>query len=234
MNFPHTQYEMSSDPAPFVPPDRYPSPPKNMYYEAPKERPAHLVDRPKPIFPWESHQPQPTRIFPHSERTPSSPEKPTPSIDSRDFAESAGSKTPPAPASRTAISAPSPTWSSFTLSNAWDTVPEINRYVETLQKHRRTRSRNQASGGGKTPPEALDFGGSRRGSKVTDFPGEDERPSLPVTPAPIRRPRRWGSNGSATSSGTSAQNDDDQLPAAEGVPAQSEWVCVAWNPVRSC
>ncbi|KAK3308619.1 nucleotide-diphospho-sugar transferase [Chaetomium strumarium] len=223
MNFPHTQYEMSSDPAPFVPPERYPSPPKNMWYQVPNEPPAHLTERPKPIFPWETHKPQPTRVFPHSERAPSAPEKPTTSTDSRDFGASAEQETPPGPTSRTALSAPSGIWSSFPRTNAWDTVPEINRYVDTIQKHRRTRSRNTASGGGKTLPESLDLDGSRRGSKVTDFPGEDERPSLPVTPAPVRRPRRWGSNGSATSSGGSAQNDDEQLPAAEGVPAQSEW-----------
>ncbi|KAK4241273.1 Glycogenin-1 [Achaetomium macrosporum] len=241
MNFPQTQYEMSSDPAPFVPPVRYPSPPKNMWYEVPKEPPAHLHERPKPIFPWETHKPQPTRVFPHSERSepavaepaPASPEKPTTSTESHDFAASDVPETqpvaqtsepqaPPGPTSRTALSAPSDIWSSFPRTNAWDTVPEINRYVDTLQKHRRTRSRNLALGGGKTSPEGLDFGWSRRGSKVTDFPGEDERPSLPVTPAPIRRPRRWGSGGRGAGFGGGA-GGEEQLPAAEGVPAQSDW-----------
>ena len=49
--------------------------------------------------------------------------------------------------------------------------------------------------------------------KLTDFPTEFERPSLPVTPAPVRRPSFWGAE-------RDAQGD---LPAAEGVPDQSEW-----------
>ncbi len=49
--------------------------------------------------------------------------------------------------------------------------------------------------------------------RLTDFPTEFERPSLPVTPAPVRRPSFWGAE-------RDAQGD---LPAAEGVPDQSEW-----------
>lgn len=74
--------------------------------------------------------------------------------------------------------------------------------------------------------------GQRRGSKVTDFPSEIERPSLPVTPAPIRRPKFWGAGG--PNSGTEGEEDVEQfLPAAEGVPAQTDWVCVhgrLWGP----
>ena len=49
--------------------------------------------------------------------------------------------------------------------------------------------------------------------KLTDFPTEVERPSLPVTPAPIRRPSFWGE-----------ERDESQLPAADGVPKQEDWV----------
>ncbi len=49
--------------------------------------------------------------------------------------------------------------------------------------------------------------------KLTDFPTEIERPSLPVTPAPVRRPSFWGAERDA----------QGQLPGAEGVPEQSEW-----------
>lgn len=52
--------------------------------------------------------------------------------------------------------------------------------------------------------------------KLTDFPTEIERPSLPVTPAPVRRPSFWGAERDARG----------DLPGAEGVPSQSEW-----NPV---
>ncbi|KAK6833705.1 hypothetical protein PG987_008399 [Apiospora arundinis] len=48
-----------------------------------------------------------------------------------------------------------------------------------------------------------------------------ERPSLPVTPAPIRRPKFWGGGGSP---GIHDDDDDEtSLPAAEGVPQQSDW-----------
>jgi hypothetical protein len=50
--------------------------------------------------------------------------------------------------------------------------------------------------------------------RVTDFPSEIERPSLPVTPAPIHRPPALGSPDEYTS---------DQLPAAKGVPNQEDW-----------
>jgi hypothetical protein len=53
--------------------------------------------------------------------------------------------------------------------------------------------------------------------KLTDFPSELERPSLPVTPAPIRRPSFWGEERDA----------DGELPAAEGVPSQEDWVLLS-------
>lgn len=50
--------------------------------------------------------------------------------------------------------------------------------------------------------------------RITDFPTELERPSLPVTPAPVRRTSFWGEE----------QEESAELPAAEGVPKQEEWV----------
>ncbi len=238
-------YDMSSDAAPFVPPERYPSPPKNMWYEVPKQPPAPPTEKPKPLFPWETHQPRPTRVFP-SHAPASAPAHASPGEDptssgSQTQAEptSFGSpltdqtsrtQTPPGSASHPAVVAPSDIWSSFPRTNAWDTVPEINRYVDKLEKHRRTRSRNLVLGGGKALPGEAEpgWGVDRRGSRVTDFPSEVDRPSLPVTPAPIRRPRRWGSGGPGVE-----DEDEEQLAGAEGVPAQAEWVCVHgiwWSP----
>ncbi len=259
---------MSSDTAPFVPPERYPTPPKNMWYEVPKEPPANPKEKPKPVFPWETHQPRPTRVFAHHEPEPA-PSEPThthtggpwehpshtpPGSQTQAETATSGSPwtsveapsggeahthTPTNSSPRTVLSAPSDIWSSFPRTNAWDTVPEINRYVDALaQKHRRTRSR----GGKGLPPgeggggPGSDFGWSRRGSRVTDFPSEDDRPSLPVTPAPIRRPRRqWGVEGGhghgAHAGG--GEGEEQLLLAAEGVPAQAEWVCVhgiLWGP----
>ncbi len=235
---------MSSDPAPFVPPERYPSPPKDMWYEVPKERPAHLNEKPKAIFPWESHQPPATRVFPHRERyephatepasaNPDEQAQAGPGISGSPMVEQTSEPgTSPDPASRTALSAPSDIWSSFPRTNAWDDVPEINRYVDAIEKHRRTRSRGLVVKPGGVPYGELDVGWGRRGSKVTDFPSVDDRPSLPVTPAPIRTPRHWGSGGPG--SGRYGEGEGgEQLQGAEGVPAQSDWVCVHgiwWGP----
>ncbi|KAH6640924.1 nucleotide-diphospho-sugar transferase [Chaetomium tenue] len=266
MNFPQTHYTMSSDPAPFVLPARYPSPPKNMWYEVPKQAPAQPTEKPKPLFPWEAHRPPPTRVFAHltqpqppapgplpvsaREEQPGSQVQPEPSVTATQPGEP-HTPPPPGPASRTALSAPTTTdiWSSFPRTNAWDNVPEINRYVDRrMQKHRRTRSdKNLAlggsggagapgGGGGGGGGGVNDFATPRRGSKVTDFPSEDDRPSLPVTPAPIRRPRRWvagGDGGGGGLGGLGGGDGGDEgeqlLQGAEGVPGQADWTaCVNW------
>jgi glycogenin len=246
MNFPQTHYEMSSDTAHFVPPERYPSPPRDMWYEVPKTPRADPKEKPKPLFPWETHQPRPTRVFAHPVHPEPPAAEPMPASAGGDetspgsqtqgeLATAERPQTPPGPASRTALSASTNIWSSFPRTNAWDSVPEINRYVDrTLQKHRRTLSRNLGLGGGQARAGAeADSSFGRRGSKVTDFPSEDDRPSLPVTPAPIRRPRRWGSGGPGGLGGNGDGEEEEQLPAAEGVPGQADWVCVHgiwWSP----
>lgn len=52
--------------------------------------------------------------------------------------------------------------------------------------------------------------------RLTDFPTEFERPSLPVTPS-ARRPSFWGEE----------RDQEGRLPGAEGVPRQQDW-----DPVR--
>ncbi|KAH9909842.1 glycosyltransferase family 8 protein [Xylariomycetidae sp. FL2044] len=249
MNFPATVYEMSQDAAPFVAPVRYPSPPKNMWYEVPKERPAPPTEKPKPIFPWETSQPQPTRVFADEPPKKNEPENGSfdtpagehhPSPESRPWAESSGTETstvepksePATPTTPTIHITPSDPWTSYTRTNAWDDVPEIERYVDNMQKHRRSRSlKSPGVLGMPSPGEGVDeIAWRRHGNKLTDFPSETERPSLPVTPAPIRRPKFWGGGGPGISEG---DDSDPLLPAAEGVPRQSEWVCVhgkRWTP----
>jgi len=234
---------MSSDIAPFVPPERYPSPPKNMWYEVPKERPSSYHQKPKAIFPWETTQPQPSRAFVQPPKIPASPE--------------IAPQASPAHEQESQVAAvqTGPPWSSFPKTNAWDDMPGILRYVDKIQKtHRRTRSQGQprAQGGpGRRGPDlriTSGFPASGVGSfKVTDFPSEDDRPSLPVTPAPIRRRNFWdgddsqpqnfsdGShgNGGGVAFPAGAGAVGQLLPAAEGVPAQTEWVCVHgvwWMP----
>ena len=231
---------MSSDVAPFVPPERYPSPPKDMWYEVPKERPAQASAKPKAIFPWETHQPRASRVFVHPEPEPErapSPVAQSPATSTAPQAQAEPSvtgsstvehKSEPQTPTQPVIPIP---WSSFPRTNAWDDIPEITRYVDTIQKHRRTRSQGLGVIGAAETSLGGEQSWGRRGSKVTDFPSVDDRPSLPVTPAPIRRPRFWGGGGPGL--GTEGEDDDEILPAAEGVPVQSDWVCVHgiwWTP----
>ncbi|RSL76947.1 hypothetical protein CEP51_009509 [Fusarium floridanum] len=303
MNFPSTHYEMSQDTTPFVPPERYPSPPKNMWYDVPKEPPAPPSKAPSEIFPWERNRPPPTRTFaepPAPEPVPEPVVEPTPqpsvehtggpshqpsgqpswqpsgepfrqpsgqqpgqhseqqsgppsggysgepsreplvessaesstgpSATTEVLTESAGvasstteaKSEPSTPVTPTVQIIPLDPWTSFTRVNAWDEVPEIERYVEGLRGHRRGKS-SGTLGRIKSPSSAPwrdDRGGVRlRGMKLTDFPSAAERPSLPVTPAPIHRQSFWsGDDGEHGGHGGARQ-----LPEAEGVPSQSDW-----------
>lgn len=217
-----------------------------MWYEVPKEAPASRAEKPKLIFPWESNQSRPSRVFvddvPRTESGTGTSSTPTgehpapsaeqPSAESSITEHSAVGREPATPATPTINITPSDPWTAFTRTNAWDEVPEIERYVEGLHNHRRSKSLKSPgviampSAGGAVE----ESGWQRHGHKLTDFPTEAERPSLPVTPAPIRRPKFWGGGGP----GIGDDDDDDPLlPAAEGVPGQSEWVCLhgrRWRP----
>lgn len=223
-----------------------------MWYRVPDQPPAYRKEKPKSIFPWENNQPRPTRVF--KDDPPRSLEietgaSSTPTGEPGAFASSSTEavaetssftghtaadqeQVPVTPVTPTISITPSDPWTAFTRTNAWDEVPEIERYVDKMQKHQRTRSLKSPgkidlpSPGGAVDGRDL----TRRGSKVTDFPSEIERPSLPVTPAPIRRPKFWGGGGPGIGDD---DNEDPLLPAAEGVPGQSEWVCahgIRWKP----
>ncbi len=203
---------MSSDPTPFVAPERYPEPPKDMYYEVPK---TPTYQKPAPIFPWEKDAPQATRVFPddnleYTERRGSN-EPISSKVESTE--EVKGS--PVTPTTPTSHPTPADPWQTFTRGNAWDEIPEIERYIGGLRK---TRKGNIQVLQGHEGTSLLSSPGVRRQStRLTDFPTELERPSLPVTPAPIRRPTFWGEE----------RDEEGELPAAEGVPSQEDWVLLS-------
>jgi len=203
---------MSSDPNFFQAPSAYPQPPKDMYYQVPATPPAG--EQPKPIFPWEEHRSKPARVFPEDSRPSPEPSVTSPSITTDE--DTVGPSTP-------ATQNSTEPFASYTHTNAWDDVPEIEHYISALQQHR--RGKVQVLVNTTTPTEPLlspDVAApttpkERRPSmKLTDFPTEIERPSLPVTPAPVRRPSFWGQEC----------DEAGDLPAAEGVPKQEHW-----NPV---
>ncbi|KAG5926272.1 hypothetical protein E4U42_003473 [Claviceps africana] len=238
VNFPTAHYEMSRDPSPFVPPMRYPSPPKNMWYKVP-EQTRTTADNTRQIFPWEAKQPTPSRSFPDpvtpepnlissaaeasasleglAQRSPHTGASSTPGLPIT----SSGARALQEKISETASATTGDPWDSFSRANAWDNVPEIGQYVENFQKSRHVNSRNSVSTPVFVASSSVTAGTLRmpRALRVTDFPTEVERPSLPVTPAPIRRPSFWGEDKIYSD----ARDEARSLPAAEGVPSQSDW-----------
>jgi glycogenin glucosyltransferase len=203
---------MSEDTNLFQPPPSYPEAPKNMYYQVPTKKPE--PQKLSKLFPWESHAPRPTRVFAPERPVPTAlyEEQPSPT----QIKESALSPQTPL---QGAIYEPSTeSWDSYTRSNAWDEDPHIQKYMESMQKARRGGTQviagsSQSSTTHDSPPSSLSE--HRPSIKLTDFPTEVERPSLPVTPAPIQR-RGDKDIGSA----------ETALPTAEGVPDQEDWVGV--------
>lgn len=207
---------MSTDRRLFQAP-RNPEPPKGMYYEVPSASPAY--ERPTPIFPWEATAPKPTRVF--AEDVLPARSETTPSVTTDDDDNQTETASPPTPIGHIISSIP------YQRTNAWDEVPEIERYISNLPQNRRAQVQvllnnvsNQSASDAVSSPGLEDGppGRDRRPSmKLTDFPTEFERPSLPVTPAPVRRPSFWGAE----------RNAAGDLPGAEGVPEQSEWDPIA-------
>lgn len=237
MNMPSPRYNMSSNTAPFVPPQRYPSPPRNMYYEVPQGKPAPPAEKPKPIFPWEDQQPRASRVF--VDPLPPPPAAPEPESSVTDGSTIAPSETssianrsePTTPTTPTMRISQADPWASFTRVNAWDDDPAIDKYVDSMPLYRRHKGSGSVTG--QNEPGSADESSARsqqettagaewrrRGSKLTDFPTAIERPSLPVTPAPVRRPKFWGASGSGAEY---EDEDEEHLPSASGVPKQSEW-----------
>jgi glycogenin glucosyltransferase len=171
-------------------------------------------ERPKPIFPWEENQAKPTRVF-IEDLKPPSPDL-TPSVGNDEEAQiEEETEDPITPIIPAPVLEP---FASYSRTNAWDDVPEIERYVSALVSRRigKLQVLEHNPGDGQVySPLADDKTAPRRkpSMKLTDFPTEFERPSLPVTPAPMRRPSFWGEERDAAG----------DLPAAEGVPKQEDW-----------
>jgi glycogenin glucosyltransferase len=206
---------MSEETKLFTPPAKYPDPPKDMYYEVPEKAPE--PPKPKQIFPWESHVRKAARVFPAKppEPQPQPEPEPEPAATAAAADTAASAKEPSLSDQERPTSPMALEWQTY--GNAWDDMPEIERYVQAFAQHRRgpiqVLHQSARAGGSKdilSPAEPR----RRPSMKVTDFPTEIERPSLPVTPAPIRRPSFWGEE----------RDEQGELPAAEGVPKQEEWV----------
>ena len=224
---------MSEDTNLFQPPPSYPEAPKNMYYQVPEEKPE--PEKMIQLFPWESNAPKPTRVFAHDQPIP------LPEFHTTTAAPTPGAESPLPPKATSPQARYKPSndsWEHYSRSNAWDEDPNIQRYIESLQQARHGRTQvvsgstytsSSASSHQRASPLSSSNttvttglpSGHRPSIKLTDFPTEVERPSLPVTPAPIHRNMRIG--GADEDADTSSAG---LLPAAEGVPSQEDWVGV--------
>lgn len=246
VNFPTQTYEFSNDPAPFRPPASYPEAPRDMYYEVPKTPPKQ--EKPAPIFPWEEREmPKPTRKFVDDEPLPPPPpsKETEPEMEFHGMNE-LGVKSDVEPATLTIKINDRTPWDAFGAvnKNAWDDVSGIDSYVRALTKFQKNRGKIEVlkhETGSPVQPapgeqthilsptnepsadELVEQVQKRRESLLlTDFPSAVERPSLPVTPAPVRRSNFWGSE----------RDEEGELPPAEGVPSQADWVCISIFSLR--
>ncbi|KAI9795164.1 MAG: glycogenin glucosyltransferase [Peltula sp. TS41687] len=203
VNFPQTRYKMSQDHGLFKPPSSYPEAPKDLSYEVPKPTPTQ--EPLKPIFPWELNAPKPTRVF-AEDYLPSPSKTITPPLDDVTPADDVSLATPPAQ-----VASPVP-WEKYSVTNAWDEIPEITQFISmmTLQRKGRLQVLDDEDDEDVASPVRRK---NKPSMKLTDFPTEIERPSLPVTPAPVKRPTFWGLE----------RDMEGELPAAEGVPNQDKW-----------
>ncbi|KAF1843120.1 glycosyltransferase family 8 protein [Cucurbitaria berberidis CBS 394.84] len=232
-NFPSQTYTFSESRSLYKAPRAYPEPPRDLWYKLPENKPKP-AETPKPIFPWEKEpdRPRATRVFAEdlpSEPTPSavlSPTHPFSTVhyDYEDELEAGPGDAGVGVTSPGNVSSPKSAdeqWQTFQESNrnAWDTVPGIDNYVRAIMdshgRRGKTQILQQSTGTEDIASPLLERRNRRESLILTDFPSAVERPSLPVTPAPLRRPSFWGEE----------RNEAGQLPVAEGVPDQTEWVC---------
>ncbi|KAJ4399647.1 glycogenin glucosyltransferase [Didymella pomorum] len=240
-NFPRETYTFNESRDLFNAPSAYPEPPQDMWYKVPENKPKPY-EAPKPIFPWEmeASRPKPTRVFAEDYPPPAPAPAPAPEVSEFEASpptaqfttthydhDSSQDQWTRAKPTRVWRDDPPPfkpqtaeeSWQAFSQSsaNAWDSVPGIDTYVrsimETQTKRGKVQVLQQATGTDDLGSPTLSRKDRRESLILTDFPTAVERPSLPVTPAPVRRPTFWGEE----------RDEQGELPAAEGVPDQNEW-----------
>jgi len=206
-NFPTQTYSMSSDPHLFHAPKAYPEPPKDMWYQVPQEKPAPPTQRPKPIFPWEDRpSARPSRVFSDDMASPITETAP-PAL--ADFPSSAaGTRAPAIKVTQAEV----PVNAFGLTSNVWDGDAGIDSYMRRMSQVQRLKGKLQVLHGG---PKMAQSPTSEEAPNSTEggFSSAVERPSFPVTPAPMRK-AFWGEE----------RDSAGNLPQAEGVPNQVDWV----------
>lgn len=143
----------------------------------------------KPIFPWEKKPRQTSRVFADEIPVLDDDDDYEGSQATEDILEDTNRDTEE--------------WRDYTRENQWDSVRGIQEYVSGLKRHQTHTFQSV-----EPSPRIL--------GNVAIL---DERPPLPVTPAPIRRTGpHWLSA------------EEGKFPSAAGIPSQEDWVC----SVNSC
>lgn len=174
-----------------------------MWYKVPETKP-QPTEKPKPIFPWEQEpdRPKATRVF--AEDLVSPPTEPSPMKSSPTHAFSTvhyeQDHKPPVLERLSPPQTADESWQAYQQSstNAWDSVPGIENYVRAIvasQDRRKSTTLQQVTGTEDINSPLLERRNRRESLIITDFPSAVERPSLPVTPAAVRRPTFWGKKG---------------------------------------
>lgn len=230
-NFPRQIYEFNASTGQFQPPSSYPEPPKNMWFEVPSSESRKPADKLPAIFPWEEREvPKPSRRFLEDEaesEVPTGAAVPGSDVEALDVSEFVVEADETSQMGTPTIKVTETAWEAYGPSNknAWDEVSGIDSYVRALTSWQKTRGQVQVLQNDAPADELLqntdlsnlaDTVRERRESLIlTDFPSAIERPSLPVTPAPRRRTTFWGDE----------RDHEGNLPSAQGVPDQADWVC---------
>lgn len=101
-------------------------------------------------------------------------------------------------------------WQSYVRTNAWDEIPGIEEYAQSIKPYRKAAVRIVS----RSPGMA-----SSSGMNVGEFRTEKEHPIPKVAPEPILKLRRR--------SGTQAETEN--FPATEGVTNTEDWVHLTVN-----
>ncbi|KAF3154240.1 glycogenin glucosyltransferase [Orbilia oligospora] len=225
-NWPTQLYENEWDQAKqdtglFVPP-RVASPPTDLlnFEVPPKPQPS---PRPSPIFPWEHGNTTPaTRVFAgEGSPSPTLPLALPGSVDDEfETEEAAGGYSARGMAA----------WDSYSRTNAWDSIPSIERYVASFQQS--TQPRRTVRKGDVTPNPQI-RGADERILRTDGEHFDDETtttttitsttgllpPEISVTPTPFKSLRGYRSH---------AMDDETKFPSAQGIPDQQHW-----DPMKS-
>ncbi|KAI5305185.1 hypothetical protein KEM56_005069 [Ascosphaera pollenicola] len=143
---------------------------------------ASTTETPKTVFPWEQYgRHKASRVFSpvtSATMTPSESTTPAMSFTSRDGAR-------PSSAFSNQQFSSGDIWGRFSQQSAWDDVPEIQEYIQSLQ-----RSHTGSIDGGPSQSLLASPSVSRRGSAMAHGPGAGRRAQLPEA-AGVPRQAEW-------------------------------------------